>query len=87
MRATVVARVDPADSDVLRGGQVVAHEVLEDDADVRAKREEVVLAQIVAVEQDAALVRIVEAREQLHERRLAGAVLADQRKHLAGAAA
>ena len=49
-----------------------------------AQREQVVLAQVVTVEQDAAFVRIVEAREQLHERRLAGAVLADQREHLAG---
>ena len=45
---------------------------------------EVVLAQIVAVEQDAAFVGIVEARQQLDERRLAGAVLADERQHLAG---
>ena len=44
---------------------------------------EVVLAQVVAVEQDAALVGIVEPREQLHERRLARAVLADERQHLA----
>jgi hypothetical protein len=35
---------------------VVAHEVLEDDAGVRAQRGQVVLAQVVAVEQDAPLV-------------------------------
>ena len=46
--------------------------------------DEVVFAQVVAVEQDAAFVRIVEAREQLDQRRLAGAVLADQREHFAG---
>ena len=45
---------------------------------------EVVVAQVVAVEQDAAFVRVVQAREQLHQRGLAGAVLADQRQHLAG---
>ena len=45
---------------------------------------EVVLAQVVAVEQDAALVGVVEARQQLDQRGLAGAVLADQRQHLAG---
>ena len=81
----VVARLDPAHGDVVRRRQVIAHEVLEDDADVRAQRDEVVLAQVVAVEQDAALVGVVEAREQLHERRLAGAVLADQRQHFARA--
>ena len=41
------------------------------------------LAQVLAVEQDAALGGLVEAREQLDERRLAGAVLADQREALA----
>ena len=34
----VVARLDAADGDVLGRGQVVAHEVLEDDADVGAQR-------------------------------------------------
>ena len=81
----IVARLDAADGDVVGGGQVIAHEVLEDDADVGAQREEVVFAQVVAVEQDAALVRVVEPREQLDQRGLAGAVLADQREDLAGA--
>ena len=36
-----------------------------------------------AVEQDLALVRPVEAVEDVHQRRLAGAVLAEQRVHLA----
>ena len=38
----------------------------------------------MAIEQDATFVGIVEAGEKLHERRLAGAVLADQREHFAG---
>ncbi len=80
----IVAGLDPADGDVLAGGQVVAHEVLEDDADVAAQRGEVVIAQVAAVEQDPALVRVVEPRQELDQRRLAGAVLADQRQHLAG---
>ena len=84
---TVVARLDAPDRDVLGGGQVIAHEVLEDHADARAQRGEVVLAQVAAVEQDAAFVGVVQAREQLHERGLARAVLADQRQHLAGAPA
>ncbi len=64
--------------------KLIAHEVLEDDADVGAQREQVVFAQVVPVEQDAALVRIVEAREQLDQRGLAGAVLADQREDFSG---
>ena len=44
---------------------------------------QVVLAQVVPVEQDASLVRVVQPRQQLDERRLARAVLADQREHLA----
>jgi hypothetical protein len=63
---------------------VIAHEVLEDDADIGAQREEIVFPQVVAIEQDPAFVRIVEAREQLDERGLAGAVLADQREDLSG---
>jgi hypothetical protein len=62
---------------------MVAHEVLEDHADVRAQLGQVVLAEVVPVEQDAPLVRIVEARQQLDERRLAGAVLADQASTIA----
>ena len=44
---------------------------------------EVVLAQVVAVEQDPPLVGVVEPRQELHERRLAGAVLAHEGQHLA----
>ena len=39
----------------------------------------------LAVELDLPLVRAVEAREDVRERRLAGAVLSEQRVHLAGA--
>src|SRR5258708_5394617 len=81
--AAVGSRLDQAHSDVVRRGEMEAHEVLEDHADVAAQLDEVVLAQVVAVEQDAARVGIVEAREQLHERGLAGAVLTDERQHLA----
>ena len=48
---------------------------------------EVVLAEVVAVEQDAALVGVVEPRQQLDQGGLAGAVLAHQRQHLARRAA
>ena len=79
----VVARLDAADGDIVAGAEIVAHEILEDHAHAAAQRVEVVVAQVVAVEQDAALVGVVEPRQQLHQRGLAGAVLADQRHHLA----
>ena len=42
------------------------------------------VAQVVAVDGDPALGRIVEARQQVGDRRLAGAARADQRRDLAG---
>ena len=60
------------------------HEVLVHHADPvldrRARRAELGL---LAVDQDLALVRVVEAVEDVHQRRLAGAVLAEERVHLA----
>ena len=80
----VVARRDAADGDVVAGAEIVAHEILEDDAHAAAQLVEVVVAQVVAVEQDAALVGVVEPGQELHQGGLAGAVLAHQRHHLAG---
>ena len=54
-RAVVRASIWPTPM-FSRGGEMVAHEVLEDHADVRAQVVEVVVAQVVAVEQDAAFV-------------------------------
>ena len=62
---------------------MVAHEVLEDHADAGAHVVQVVVAQVAPVQQDPALVGVVQPRQQLHQRGLAGAVLADQRQHLA----
>ena len=72
------------DAHVVRGREVVAEEILKDHADVAAVIRKVVVAQVLAVEQHAALVRIVEAREQFHDGGLAGAVLAHQGDLLAG---
>ena len=66
----IVPRFDTANGDVVCGRQVITHEVLEDHADVRPQPLEVVLTQVVTIEQDASLVRVVEPGEQLHERRL-----------------
>src|SRR5690242_4979059 len=60
---TVVARLDAADRDVLAGRQMIADEILEDDADVRPQRTQIVFAQVASVEQDAAFVGIVEASQ------------------------
>ena len=84
IRSAILARLDPADRDIVPGREVEAHEILEDDADARAQLIEVVVAQVAAVEQDAALGRVVEAGQELHDRGLAGPVLADQGHDLAG---
>ena len=70
-----------------RSTKVVAHEVLEDDADVPPEALDVVLAEVHAVEQDPALGRVVEPGQQLDQRGLARAVLAHQREPLARRAA
>ena len=49
----------------------------------RARRASVPVAKVAAVEEDATLGRLVEARQELDERRLARAVLADEREALA----
>jgi hypothetical protein len=75
----------PADEDVLRDRQV-GHQVelLVDDADAELLRMAWAGdAYGLAVEQEFARVRRVDARKQLHERRLAGAVLSDEGEHLA----
>ena len=75
-----------ADEDVLRRRQV-GHQVqlLMDYADAQllraARRADF---DRLAIEQDLALVGLVDAGEDLHQRRLAGAVLAHQRMHFAG---
>ena len=52
----VPRRLDPTDGDILGGGKMEADEILEDHADALAQVVEVVVAQVAAVEQDAAFV-------------------------------
>jgi len=78
-----VEGVDVAGADVLADAQLVAGEVLEDDADAAAQGQLVPLLQVAAVEVDVAGGGGVEAGEQLDQGRLAGAVLADEREGLA----
>ena len=81
---TVIACLEAADGDVVGSGEVIAHKILKDDADVGAHLEQVVLAQVVPVEQNAAFVGIVEPRQQLDQRGLAGAVFPYEGKDLTG---
>ena len=73
------------DEDVLRDREV-GHEVefLVDDRDAELLRVTRALdRELLAVQPERAGVGRVDARQQLHEGRLAGAVLADEREHLA----
>jgi hypothetical protein len=61
-------------------------ELLEDDADARCDRVAVARKlSFAALDEDAPLVGLVDAAQDLHQRRLARAVLAEQRVHLAPA--
>ena len=74
----VPQRFDLADADIFAHDKIISHEILEDDADVLSQTVQVVIPEIDAVEQNAPLVGVVEAREQLHQRRLARTVLPHQ---------
>ena len=63
---------------------LVAREILEDHADALPERRLVPLLEVEAVEQDPAAGRAIQAGQQLDQRGLAGAVLADQGQALAG---
>src|SRR5207244_4006858 len=55
----VVQRLHLAHPDVLLQDEIVAHEVLENHADVLAQADQVIVAQVDTVEQDATFVRVV----------------------------
>src|SRR4029077_14517638 len=78
----VVQRLHLTHADVLLQDEIVAHEVLENDADVLSQTDQVVVAQVHAIEQDTPLIRIVETVEQFHERGLSRAVFSHQRDAL-----
>ena len=56
------------------------NEVLEDGADPTLPRPGVERAQVLAIDRDAPVRRVIEASEQLHQRGLAGTVLAHDRQ-------
>src|SRR5262249_56851657 len=63
---------------VLAHGQLVLVEVLEDDADAAVEVLFVPALEVAAVEEEAAVGGLVRARQELDERRLAGAVVPDE---------
>ena len=75
---------DATHSDILPGGHLEAHEVLEDDANLAVEVGQVVVAQVDTVEQDLAFGRIVEAGDELDDCGFALAVFADQGDAFAG---
>ncbi len=74
--------VRPAEPDVLLDGAVEQEGVLVHHRDQRPDLGEGQRAQVVAAQQDAAVVGIVEAQQQAHDRRLAAARRADQAQPL-----
>src|SRR6185437_3928660 len=74
----VLEVADIAGTDVFAHAHLVAREILEDHADTLQQGGLVPLAQVGAVEQDAAAVRRIQPRQQLDQGGLAGTILADQ---------
>ena len=66
------------DADVLARDELIAHEVLKDDADPLSKHIEAPGVELEPVERNPAFGRLVEPGEQLDQRGLSGPVLADQ---------
>src|SRR4030095_5927288 len=64
---------------------MVAHEVLEDYADLLAQRQRIDIAQIYSIDQNRTLGWIVESAQELDQCRLAGAIVAHQSNLLAWA--
>src|SRR5579864_6154299 len=81
----VVDFFDSTDCNVFARSHLIAHEILEDDADLAIKIFEVILAQVDAIEQDLAFGGIVQASDQFDNGGLALAVFADEGHAFAGA--
>ena len=77
-------RVEPAVAQVVGDGAREQHRLLRHDRDLLAQRADAVCADVHAVDQHAAGGRVVKARDQADERRLARAGQTDERDHLAG---
>ena len=85
--ATAALVVEPrqiADADGVPGAELEAEEVLEGAGEPRAPVDGGNAREVGSIDEDAAARRLVHLRQQLDQRRLAGAVLADDRDHRAG---
>src|SRR5260370_5356032 len=69
-------------ADILMRGHVVVHIILEDHAYLLAQLLQVVLLDIAPADQDIALIRVIQAREQFYQGGLRGTVASDQRNSL-----
>ena len=78
MAVIVLGAVDVADADVLAGRDLIGGVVLEHHPELTAQLDRVVLPHVAAVDEDLPFIGVVEATQQLHHRRLAGAVASDQ---------
>ena len=74
----VVGGLGPAIADVVANGAMEERGVLRDDADLRAQAFLRDLGDVLAVDEDATPLEVVEAQQQIDQRRLAGAGAADQ---------
>ena len=80
----LVGGVGLREADVVGDRAAEEERILEDDAELAPVADELDVAQVGAVDADRALVRVVEAGDQLRRRRLAAARLADQGDAAAG---
>ncbi len=76
--AFIMEGLSVADSEVLADQKLIANEVLKNHADARSQSLFVPLLQVAAVQQNAALIRLVKTRQQLDQRGFPRAVLAHQ---------
>ena len=80
----LVRRLGPREADVVGDRPREQERILQDDPELAAVRAQLQLAQVVAVHADRAVVRVVEAADELRGRGLAAARLADEREAAAG---
>src|SRR5262249_9056649 len=80
----VLCFFDAADRNIEASAHLIAHKILENNADFAMQILDGIFAKIDAIEEDASRGRIVKTRKQLDDRGLPLPVLADQSDALAG---
>ena len=80
----LVARLGPAEADVLGDRRAEEERVLVHDADVPAQVGQLQVAHVLAVDEHGAAARVVEPRHEIGQGRLAAASVADERDGVAG---